>query len=206
MNKQQGSAHVIVAGVLAAGLLGALGFIFWQNFVNKDEVVKQADTAKVAEEKPTEEKKADTKQYNGDAYSFEYPADGWLVVENRNDYDPTNPANPEVRTTDYSPSVGIGIDAGAKVSVYSHTHTYGSSLEEDKQNTMRSLPSMENIKDTVVDGVPAYSYTSGYEGYRYITSVIRNGIYYQIVYQYAGDDQSVHRDGYDTVVESFKFK
>lgn len=36
MNKQQGSAHVISVVVLIVALLGALGFVFWQNFMSKD--------------------------------------------------------------------------------------------------------------------------------------------------------------------------
>lgn len=35
---QTGSAHVVVTGVLVVALLGALGFIFWQNFVAKKSV------------------------------------------------------------------------------------------------------------------------------------------------------------------------
>ncbi len=36
MNKNQsGSAHVIIIAILAVALIGALGFLFWQNFINK---------------------------------------------------------------------------------------------------------------------------------------------------------------------------
>ncbi|MDB5176854.1 MAG: hypothetical protein JWN75_522 [Candidatus Saccharibacteria bacterium] len=38
MNKQSGSAHVIVIIVLAAALIGAIGFLFWQNIINKSPV------------------------------------------------------------------------------------------------------------------------------------------------------------------------
>lgn len=33
---QKGSAHAVIIVILVAALLGALGFIFWQNFMNKD--------------------------------------------------------------------------------------------------------------------------------------------------------------------------
>ncbi len=33
--KQSGSAHLIITVILVVALLGALGFIFWQNFINK---------------------------------------------------------------------------------------------------------------------------------------------------------------------------
>jgi len=35
-SSQKGSAHVIIVIILVLALLGALGFIFWQNFLNKD--------------------------------------------------------------------------------------------------------------------------------------------------------------------------
>jgi hypothetical protein len=34
-SKQTGSAHIVIVIVLVLALLGALGFVFWQNFVNK---------------------------------------------------------------------------------------------------------------------------------------------------------------------------
>lgn len=35
LNNQRGSAQIIIISVLVVGLLGTLGFIFWQNFINK---------------------------------------------------------------------------------------------------------------------------------------------------------------------------
>ncbi len=52
MNKQQGSAHAILVIVLVVGLLGALGFIFWQNFIKDDDSAastKQAETTEKVE-------------------------------------------------------------------------------------------------------------------------------------------------------------
>jgi len=34
--KQTGSAHVVIIIILILALLGTLGFIFWQNYINKD--------------------------------------------------------------------------------------------------------------------------------------------------------------------------
>lgn len=50
--RQQGSATAIVIGVLTAALIGALGWIFWQNFMIKDDVAQNTaqesnDAAKV---------------------------------------------------------------------------------------------------------------------------------------------------------------
>lgn len=41
MNSQTGSAHVVIVTVIVVALLGALGFVFWNNFMKKDNVVPQ---------------------------------------------------------------------------------------------------------------------------------------------------------------------
>lgn len=43
MSKRTGSAHVVVIIILVVALVAALGFIFWQNFVQKDSA-KTTDT------------------------------------------------------------------------------------------------------------------------------------------------------------------
>ena len=46
MNKEQGSAHIVVVAVLAVALVGALGYIFWNNFLQpKSEIKNVADTS-----------------------------------------------------------------------------------------------------------------------------------------------------------------
>jgi type II secretory pathway pseudopilin PulG len=42
-SSQNGSAHVVVIAILVVALLGALGFIFWQNFVNTQKTNKAAE-------------------------------------------------------------------------------------------------------------------------------------------------------------------
>ncbi len=66
MKKQQGSAHVIIVVVLVVALLGALGFIFWQNFIAKDsesksnekQTTKQEDKKKEVVSEETEDAQA----------------------------------------------------------------------------------------------------------------------------------------------------
>lgn len=43
---QKGSAHVVIVIVLVAALLGALGFIFWQNFMKEKPATDQTSTNK----------------------------------------------------------------------------------------------------------------------------------------------------------------
>lgn len=47
---QTGSAHVVIAVVIVIALIGALGFIFWNNFINKNADVSQADNKPKVEE------------------------------------------------------------------------------------------------------------------------------------------------------------
>ncbi len=80
---QNGSASAIVIAVLVVGLIGALGFIFWQNFGgNKsDEQNKPADTtdSKVVTPEPEEERDpAEWTVYEGDGFSLPIP-DGWKL-------------------------------------------------------------------------------------------------------------------------------
>lgn len=45
MNRQTGSAHIIIVIVLVVALIGTLGFIFWQNVINKSaQIAKDTNT------------------------------------------------------------------------------------------------------------------------------------------------------------------
>ncbi len=205
MNKQQGSAHVILVVLLVVSLLGALGFIFWQNFIRKDELVKQAETVKATEQPKVEEKQHVTDQYVSDAYTFEYLADGWVVSEVPDESEMSGIPTPEVKTLNYAAATGMGIDAGALVAVYATLST--SSWEEERQNRITNYPGGEDFKDVTLGGLPAISFSSGYEGDRYLVYTKKDDMSYTVVYRHADTiDQSVYRLGYDTIVESFKFK
>ena len=203
MNKQSGSAHVVVVTILVLALLGALGFIFWQNFLSKKEdSLKPA--AMTSEEEPKKvETKVATSIYSNDAFSFEYPAEGWIAKETRYDSDPSVELTPEITTSDFERNTGMGIHTGAIVSVFKSVAQ--TSISQEKAN-LSELTAIENLKDVTVGGVDGFSYRSEYEGTRLCTVVIKSGIMYQIQYQFAGSDESVHKDGYETVVKSFNFK
>ncbi len=57
--KQTGSAHVAISIVLVIGLLAALGWIFWQNFV-QEETVKKPQKVVLSETKDESPKKDNT--------------------------------------------------------------------------------------------------------------------------------------------------
>ena len=50
LNKQRGDASAVLIIVLVVALLGALGFVAWQNFGQKDEVVTTTDTSTAEEQ------------------------------------------------------------------------------------------------------------------------------------------------------------
>ncbi len=48
-SKQTGSAHVIIIVILVIALLGTLGFIFWQNFINNTQKTQEATSVEKQE-------------------------------------------------------------------------------------------------------------------------------------------------------------
>lgn len=85
---QKGSAHVVIIVILVIALLGILGFVFWQNFVDKKPVAKNNESS------ITEGTKSQPKdEYEGwktytstrDGYSIKYPSDWLAINETSND-------------------------------------------------------------------------------------------------------------------------
>lgn len=66
---QKGSAHVILTIILGVGLVGAIGWIFWQNFVSKD------DSAKVSTSEDSNKKTPKKEAKETD------PNEGYLVIK-----------------------------------------------------------------------------------------------------------------------------
>jgi len=200
MNKQQGSAHLIIVVILVVALMGALGFIFWQNFVKEDAPKPESKSSRTIDDEMVEAKPT-TKTYTAKAFTFNYPED-WVLEEVQwNSADPTD-VTPEVRTTNYEPNVGMGLKSGAVVSVAENPTT--SSPEEEKAN-LRQFNATE-INDTVVDGAQAISYRLDYEGVRYKTLIYKGSTTYIVTYQYGTVNPETYMQAYETVVKSFKFR
>lgn len=74
---QSGSAHIVIIIVLVIALLGTLGFVFWQNFLNKKDSVATSDTSTVTKEEVSSD---GLKTFTNEKYklSFKYPSD-WSV-------------------------------------------------------------------------------------------------------------------------------
>lgn len=73
---QEGSAHVIVIVLLVVALLGALGFVFYQNFIAK----KQDDTTKPAVTTQTDTTATSQVAFNSTIYELDHPKD-WKMSD-----------------------------------------------------------------------------------------------------------------------------
>lgn len=69
--KQNGSAHVVIIVILVIALVGTLGFVFWQNSVNKKDSVDNAAQTDNSTEKSTPE--IITKTFTIDSVTFDTP-------------------------------------------------------------------------------------------------------------------------------------
>lgn len=78
---QSGSAHLIIIIVLALALIGTLGFVVWQNFINKNEASQQKSekSGGTTTTKDTSFLVSVTNN-NSKTVSFSYPSD-WNVAE-----------------------------------------------------------------------------------------------------------------------------
>lgn len=77
-NHQSGSAHVVIIVILLLVIVGLLGFVFWQNFIDKKSTTSTTTTSTTTTATTTPE--ATLKTYTESSYgiSFQYPSD-WSV-------------------------------------------------------------------------------------------------------------------------------
>lgn len=206
-NEQGGARVIIVIPVIALIIVGALGFLCWNSFVNaKNNEKSDSKQASTATPKPAVSPKSDaTKTYDMDGYSFTYPAEGWTVSKIKygdDDHEPTA----VVRTTNFA-QTKMGLDSGAEVAI--NVFAKDGTLSEMKKvvTNFANGTQYKDLKDIKVSGIDAFSYTSDYEGTRYHTVLLNKGIGYDIIYQYGSDENvNTHVAGYNTIVSSLTLK
>jgi cytoskeletal protein RodZ len=83
-HSQKGSAHVVIIVILVIALLGALGFVFWKNFIYKE--VETDKNSQQTTDNQSKDQYAGWKTFSSpnDLYSMKYPAD-WIVNYESND-------------------------------------------------------------------------------------------------------------------------
>lgn len=201
--KQISTAYMVVMIVLFLMLLGALGFIFWQN------VIASKDT-------PVAERKVETGSdvtddangvqivYTNDDLSFRYPASGWTVEAIQ--YGENAPPTLELKSPDYK-QTGMGVDKGAIISVVVNEKATTLDKEYAALRDSSSNFGFEELMETTIGGQAAITYHSAYEGPRYHTVFVHEGKAYDVIYIYeANGDASTYMDAYTLITSSLKFK
>lgn len=197
---QKGDMMAVAIIVLVFLIVGTLGVVAWSNFISSQQDVSKPDMMPLDKsEEPA--LRADTLLYEGDAYSFEYPVKGWELTEEVGNA--PGEVYPIIKTPDWAQS-GMGLDAGADVSVYTRTATQ--TLDELREGLRTMDPQAVEVPNAEIGGVPALSFQMDYEGKRYLTIVIHEGLHYDIVYNYADDiEASTYVEAYDIVTSTFLF-
>jgi hypothetical protein len=124
VNKQEtqsGFAHLIIVLILAAGLIGALGFIYWQNFIKKDDSSSQQKSSddnnvpvnKKAVDETTVLSKKVSENVSGDGLTINYPA-VWEATSTTTLNPDQTTSNTTIKVT--SPSGGITVTLWANIS------------------------------------------------------------------------------------------
>ena len=151
-----------------------------------------------SEKSGTEQNTANqSRTYETSEYSFQSPKDGWVLSETEYNTGSNDGIVPTAKIT-----TELGVEA--EVSVYTTAATQ--TLAELKSEVVAGGDA-QNILDTEVGGVPAFSYISTFEGVRYHTVFISNNLVYDIIYKYAGEGRpEKYIDGYNDIVASFSFK
>jgi cytoskeletal protein RodZ len=208
IEKQSGSAHVIVIGVLVFAVLGLIGFVFWQNFIipkNQSQKTGTTQTSTSATDPQIQPSTVPSSNatYSGVNFSFQYPTSGWTI--NKTKYVDTAPLTPELKTNDYA-TMGMGVDKGAIVSL--NVTDSLKSIDEvylNRSNLQSGLKPVD-LRRATTNGMPSVTYNSAYEGIRYHTVLVHGGKEYDFVYMFQdGTDAATYMDTYSLVTSTFTF-
>ncbi len=201
-HSQKGSVFIVIIVILAAILIGTLGFIFWNSFLSPKQVVTEKNTTSTQTEVTTP---ATVKTYETANYSFEYPLTGWQLTEEQ--YGPVaDELVPVIKTANWA-QTGMGLDAGGEVvvNVFRKDDTL-SQMKKDLTEFANGTQ-VKDLTDIKVAGVDGFTYNSAYEGIRYHTVFLHKGFAYDIIYQYGiNENADTYMSGYETIVSSFKLK
>jgi hypothetical protein len=159
-NNQSGSIHIIIISVLSIALIGTLGFVFWQNFVNKP--ATSVTTSDTTDSKTSSPSSLATKYslYNApksliDAtnlnFSVEHP-DSWIV-------DDTSTGSVGAPTVAFTKNkvAHAGVRTSPCVLVYASIGSFADSAAEyaaeQDSNNKPEVQSSENVTINQLPGV-----------------------------------------------------
>jgi hypothetical protein len=182
--KQRSRALIIIIIVLVTGLLGILGYLFWQNSITK------SGTSTVNNKSSSKSTIDGIKIFKGDGYTADYLGTWTATVDNN----PDGPSN-IFTSPDYKSDAVGNVAAGATVRI-SVSPISGDLLAYVQDTLTQVGRTKSDYVKTTVDGQVAYSYN-------FITS--HGGNFYLFIYRFAVGQHDTYESGFNTVLNHFMF-
>ena len=192
MNTQKGFAHAVLLIGLLIALIGALGFIFWQNFIHKEP--EESQTSVVGKNHPESKVENNTpvvsnNVFDSDQLSFDYPNE-WQ--EKKDQY---SESVARIESNDFERSVGMGLESGSDLVI-----------EETTQKNPPQGAGINNIEEIHVDGKKAYRYEIEYEGYRLQAIVPSSEVNYLVTMETSAKPSADQRATFELVLQTLDIK
>lgn len=191
---QSGSGRLIILTIiLAVGLFGALGYVFYQNFIQtKTDNSKKVDIAPEKIDSAVKYLKYSHNSSGLGEYSFEYPSTGWSVNAD------TYSASISTNIFEEGP---MGAEKGSYISFgLFNTESYKNIAEQIAiYKAKRMITKLTNI---TVDGQPAFRYPC-YEYCRYTTLFEKDNVGYEVI---LGSQDNTDVEVYDHFLDTLKIK
>ncbi len=217
--QQYGFAHLLIIIILSVALLGTLGFVYYQNFIQK----KVSDNTKIetvnipkTDTNVTTDKTDDSSKYSSysdEYFLFSYPKTGWSAKLVQETIDTNQLFRTTIATTDYE-DIPASIDRmygdtaqGAIITISKNQFPEWTDSLDEKIAKEESNKMIKDISKITVDGQPAYSFTFAYEGPIFLeTSFKKNDNYYYVKYNYVNGQKDKYISTYELILNTLKVK
>lgn len=192
--KQRSRALIVIIIGLIIVVLSVLGYLFWQNSINKSgtSTINNKSSSKSTADGP--------KTFKGDGYTAEYLGTWTATVDNN----PDGPSN--VFTSPNYKSDDLGnVVAGAIVRIGVSPSSGDLLAYVQDSLTQAGLTKSDYVK-TTVGGQVAYSYNFAVDSsmyYNVITS--HGGNFYLFIYRFAAGQHDTYESGFNAVLNHFMF-
>lgn len=191
---QSGSGHLIILTIiLAVGLFGALGCVFYQNFIQtKTDNSKKVDITSKKIDSTVKYLKYSHSLADNVEYSFEYPSAGWSVSAD------SDSVSISTAITESGP---MGAEKGSYISFgLFNTESYKNIAEQISSYKAKRM--ITEVKNITVDGQPAFRYPC-YEYCRYTTLFEKDKVGYQVI---LGSQDNTDVAVYDHFLDTLQIK
>ena len=172
--KQTGSAHVVVIVVLIIALVGALGFVFWQNFVNKYHDTEQTHSTSKESTPEVKLKVAQIDELFPVKLSWSYPEDWTITSKGSGPKTETETTEQIITLTSPSKDYEVAYRVGSNGS-------YGGSCSPEDAGTLQYVrrESIVNFSkaiflESIADNYSVINSQKKFEGYLYGSGLANN--------------------------------